>query len=237
MQDNESVLLTAGGKNGKVELTETSVIISEYKRGLTGWNKSKIDKVHEIPRDVIISAEVVESDFYVFLPNDFPGVDYRGCFTISIDVTAGYRPGFENIADEIGLQGRWYEENSKLSHTESYESEEQASIDADRAAKRGWKALGSSATEGHINIGRTLARGLIFGAHRTKGKITITYERTPEWLVSNKKAVSPPSALTSDPQPTEGPLQKMKQLKGMLDAGLISESEYDAKKADLLSKM
>ena len=74
---------------------------------------------------------------------------------------------------------------------------------------------------------------------RTKGKFTITYERTPEWLAANNNAISQPlaSIQATDPQPADDPLQKMKQLKGMLDAGLITESEYNTKKADLLSKM
>ena len=231
MQDNESVLFTANGKNGNIKLTETSLRITKYKR----WDKSKIDKIHEIPRNAITEARISQKEFYVFVSESFPDVDPSGYFSISIDVDGGYLPEFEYVAEEIGLQGRWYEDNSKLSHIETYTSEEQASIDVDRAAKRGWKALGSSATDGHINIGRTLARGLIFGAHRTKGTITVTYERTPEWLAANNKTVSQPSALA--PQPTDDPLQKMKQLKGMLDAGLISESEYNAKKTDLLSKM
>jgi hypothetical protein len=233
MQDNESVSLTAEGNNGNIELTKTSLKINEYKKGLMGWNKSKIDKVHEIPRDAITEARVSQKEMYVFVSEVFPDVDPSGYFTISFNEYGGPWQDFKNIAEEIGLQGYWYEDNSKLSHIESYESEEQASIDVDGAAKKGWKALGSSATDGHINIGRTLARGLIFGAHRTKGTITITYDRTPEWLASHNK--SQPSAPT--PQPAEDPLQKMKQLKGMLDAGLISESEYNAKKADLLSKM
>jgi hypothetical protein len=224
MQDNESVLFTANGKNGKIELTEISLKITEYKRGLLGWNKSEINKVHEVPRDAITGARVSQNEFYVFVPEDFPGVDRCGYFTIHIDVNGGYRPEFENIAEEIGLQERWYEDNSKLSHTESYESEEQASIDADRAAKRGWRAQSTSAT-----------RTTFMGTSRPKGTFTITYERTPEWQASNNKAVSQPSALA--PQPTDDPLQKMKQLKGMLDAGLITESEYNAKKAGLLSKM
>jgi hypothetical protein len=232
MQEDEP-LLTAEGKNANIELTETSLRINEYKKRLVGYNKSKIDNAHEIPREVITRAEASQGNFYVFPPEGYPGVDYRGFFQISYDEE--YRQGFENIADEIGLQGRWYEDNTKLSHIGSYESEELAARDVDRAAKRGWKPLGSSATDGHINIGRTLARGLIFGASRTKGKTTVTYERTPEWLAANGKAVSQPVAPT--PQPNDDPLQKLKQLKGMLDAGLIDESEYNAKKTEFLSKM
>lgn len=35
----------------------------------------------------------------------------------------------------------------------------------------------------------------------------------------------------------DNPVQKLKQLKDMLDASLISQAEYDAKKADILSRM
>jgi hypothetical protein len=35
----------------------------------------------------------------------------------------------------------------------------------------------------------------------------------------------------------EDPVQKLKQLKSMLDAELISQDEYDQKKADILSQM
>lgn len=224
MQGNESVLLTAEGNNANIELTETSLKINEYKKGFMGYDKSKISKVHEIPRNAITEVRVSQKELYVFVSEGFPDVGPSGYFTIHIDVNGGYRPEFENIAEEIGLQGRWYEDNSKLSHTESYESEEQASIDADRAAKRRWRAQSTSAT-----------RTTFLGTSRPKGKFTITYERNPEWQASNNKAVSQPSALA--PQPTEDPLQKMMQLKGMLDAGLITESEYNTKKADLLSKM
>ena len=168
MQENESVLLTAEGNNGNIELTETSLKINKYKKGFMGCDKSKIAKVHEIPRDAITDARVSQNEFYVFVPEGFPDVDPCGYFAISIDVAGGYWQDFKNIAEEIGLQGYWYEDNSKLSHIESYESEEQASIDANRAAMKGWMPQSTSATDGHINIGRTLARGLIFGAHQDK---------------------------------------------------------------------
>ena len=231
MQENESVLLTAEGNNANIELTETSLKINEYKKGFMGCDKSKITNVNEIPRETIVMAEALQNEFIITLPD--------GYIRISIDVTGGHWQGFKNIAEEIGLQGYWYEDNSKMNHIESYESEEQASIDANKAAMKGWMPQSTSATDGHINIGRTLARGLIFGAHRTKGKFTITYGRTPEWMTAHTNVMSPPLAPTqaTGPQPADDPLQKMMQLKGMLDAGLITESEYNTKKADLLSRM
>ena len=200
-------------------------------------DKSKIENVEETPRDSIIEARIIsKGSFQILIPSESNPQSH--CYFL-IYFNPEQNPEFEKMAEEIGLQGYWYEDKSKMSHIESYESEEQATIDANKAATKGWMPQSTSATDGHVNIGRTLARGLIFGAHRTKGKFTITYERTPEWLASNNKTVSQlsASARVTDPQPTDDPLQKMKQLKGMLDAGLITESEYNAKKADLLSKM
>jgi hypothetical protein len=231
MQENESVLLTAEGSDANIELTETSLKINEYKKGFFGCDKSKIANVNEIPRETIVKAEALQNEFIITLSD--------GYIRIPIDVTGGFWQGFKNIAEEIGLQGYWYEDNSKMSHIESYENEEHASIDANNAAMKGWMPQSTSATDGHINIGRTLARGLIFGAHRTKGKFTITYGRTPEWMAAHTNTMSSPSTPTraTGSQPADDPLQKLKMLKGMLDAGLINESEYNTKKADLLSRM
>ena len=38
-------------------------------------------------------------------------------------------------------------------------------------------------------------------------------------------------------EPTEDPMEKLAKLKKMLDAGLIEQAEYDAKKAEILSRM
>lgn len=246
MQDNKSVLLKADGKNEDIELTETTVKVIYYKKELfKKTDKSKIENVEEIPRDSIIEARIIsKGSFQILIPSESNPKSH--CYFL-IYFNPEQTPKFEKMVEEIGRQGFWYEDNSKLGHTESYENEEQASIDADGAAKKGWRPQSSSAIEGHINIGRTVAKTILTGGiglavsgrSRTKGKMTITYERTPEWLSSHNKAVSQLSALSqaTGPQPADDPLQKMKQLKGMLDAGLVTESEYSAKKADLLSKM
>ncbi len=88
----------------------------------------------------------------------------------------------------------WYDDENKLVHIATYDDARAASYDAERAARKGWVPQGSSATEGHVNVGRTtlkvLALGLPFlvtGASRTKGKLTITYVRTPEWLANRQR--------------------------------------------------
>ena len=139
----------------------------------------------------------------------------------------------------------WYDDKNKLSYVASYKNDKDATKEADKAAKRGWMPQGATATDGHINVGRTVTGAvltgglsLLIGGSRSKGKVTITYVRTPDWLEKNKKpAQVVATSNTAISQPKEDPLQKLKKLKEMLDAGLITESEYNEKKADLLSRM
>lgn len=44
------------------------------------------------------------------------------------------------------------------------------------------------------------------------------------------------SAPAPPPAPQEDPMEKLKKLKDMMDAGLITAQEYEAKKADILSR-
>jgi hypothetical protein len=87
----------------------------------------------------------------------------------------------------------WYDDPSRLTYVATYKNPTEASRDADRAARHGWSPQATAATEGHVNVGRTtlkvLTLGLPFlvtGASRTKGQITITFVRTPEWLAAKQ---------------------------------------------------
>jgi uncharacterized membrane protein YraQ (UPF0718 family) len=50
-------------------------------------------------------------------------------------------------------------------------------------------------------------------------------------------APEPVAAPQASPVATEDTQTKLQQLKALLDQGLISEADYEAKKADILSKM
>jgi hypothetical protein len=101
----------------------------------------------------------------------------------------------------------WYDNENSLTHVVAYHSARDASTEADRAARKGWIPQGTAATEGHTNVGRTtlkvLALGLPFlvtGASRTKGTVTITYVRAPEWLAT-KRARAQAAAAGRAPAP------------------------------------
>jgi hypothetical protein len=153
----------------------------------------------------------------------------------------------------------WYDDKDKLTHVATYKNEKDAAKEANEAAKKGWMPQGTTATDGHINLGRTITYGVLtlgvsylLGGSRTKGKITISYVRTPEWLAEHKQGdiqidskqelVSINNPAITNPAPTpigpsEDTLQTLQKLKSMLDSGLITEEEYNTKKADILSRM
>jgi membrane protease subunit (stomatin/prohibitin family) len=55
----------------------------------------------------------------------------------------------------------------------------------------------------------------------------------PSGRFATKSAESASAPSTSD----DDPVAKLKKLKEMLDLGLIEQSEYDAKKTEIMSKM
>jgi len=88
----------------------------------------------------------------------------------------------------------WYDNNKSLIHVATYNGTSDATREAEQAVQKGWMPQGTAATEGHINVGRTMAQvellgvgSLLFGSSRTKGKIIITYCRTPVWFTEQEK--------------------------------------------------
>ena len=88
----------------------------------------------------------------------------------------------------------WYDDKNRLTYVATYKKEEDAAEDVEEAAKKGWMPQGATATDGHINVGRTVTGAaltgglsLLIGGSRSKGKFTITYVRTPDWLEEQKR--------------------------------------------------
>lgn len=73
------------------------------------------------------------------------------------------------------------------------------------------------------------------GSNRDKDQMRKLYSLAGELKT---KMQDPQAIVQQESVPSiYNPVEKLKQLKGMLDTGLISQSEYDAKKADILSRM
>jgi hypothetical protein len=76
-----------------------------------------------------------------------------------------------------------------LTYVATYKNDKEAAEDAAKAAKKGWMPQGTTATDGHVNLGRTVTGAvltgglyLLIGGSRSKGKVTITYIKPPDWL-------------------------------------------------------
>lgn len=86
---------------------------------------------------------------------------------------------------------------------------------------------GSAATVG-AGLGMGIGAASAFGAIAQQ-----TFAPTAPPPAAPQPAAPPPAAA----QPEQDPVEVLAKLKKMLDAGLIEQSEYDAKKAEILSKM
>ena len=85
-------------------------------------------------------------------------------------------------------------------------------------------ASGAATTEaiGALSVFEVL---MLVAAFVVAAVVTLTTPETPTAISS------------SDVPPLEDSMQKLKGLKDMLDSGLITAQEYEAKKAEILSKM
>jgi len=86
------------------------------------------------------------------------------------------------------------------------------------------RAVGDAATKGGT-AGDVTTLGLTLGTSMAAGKVLA------EGIAGGGQAQPAQAAAATDPMET------LKKLKGMLDTGLISQEEYDAKKAEILKRM
>jgi len=83
----------------------------------------------------------------------------------------------------------WYNDKSRKTYVATYKNEKDMRGDVEEAVKFGWTLQNSAAIGGHINVGRTVAPAvltgglsLLFGASRSKDKVTVTFVRDERWL-------------------------------------------------------
>ena len=89
---------------------------------------------------------------------------------------------------------------------------------------------GSNLTDASIGLGMGMAAGGMFG---TMAQQMFAPMQQPGQMAQPTQPVQP----AQPAQPAQDPMETLAKLKKMLDAGLIEQAEYDAKKADILSKM
>jgi hypothetical protein len=90
----------------------------------------------------------------------------------------------------------------------------------------GYSPSTQSEEGGHIHAGRLLMTGglSIFAGRkgiRSKGKLTVTYSHTPAPVAANEPS----------------PVEQLRALAELRDAGLVTPEEYEAKRADLVARL
>lgn len=98
---------------------------------------------------------------------------------------------FPGLTVEMPAGDLWYLDPTRRTYIATYTDEQTTRREMEAASHYGWMPQDTTGTAGHINVGRTATAAaltggvsLLFGASRSKDKITITYVRTPEWLAS-----------------------------------------------------
>jgi hypothetical protein len=245
-EPNESVLLTAEGNQARIELTDTLVRITQFKRNpffsglMASWDKSKIDKVIEIPRNTITKASVMINQLSLTHTKD--GRSRSDNYIIDVS----QRPILFCMVEEMFPTKHWYNDETLLNHIVSYDSVEKASKEANEAAKHGWFPTGTSATDGHMNLGRTAAGFALFGGlsllaggSRTEGKITVSYARTPEWLEEHNKSAKEldlpaQTDATASSNDQNNVILQLERLAKLKEQGILSDEEFQAQKKKIL---
>jgi hypothetical protein len=92
----------------------------------------------------------------------------------------------------------------------------------------GWYIADTDGDSGHINVGRTTSAAvltagvsLLFGASRSKGKTKINWRRDDETPIV---AIDDAASL-------------LRQLGSLRDEGILTDEEFEAKKAEILARM
>ena len=143
------------------------------------------------------------------------------------------------LASRTNKNRPWHQDDTKMTYVANYNSAEKATNEANTAARYGWIAQGTSATDGHINIGRTAAGVALFGGlallaggSRSKGKVTITYVRTPQWLKEHNIGAKKPEM--PDAVDSIDIIMRLERLSKLKDQGILSEEEFQIQKKKVL---
>lgn len=131
----------------------------------------------------------------------------------------------------------------------TYRSAKDYERDAQRRVADGWTIQGQSQETGQTHRIRRATSGAIIGGlfmmplagaavgglsnKRTPGRITVTWVKAAS--VSDAQATVPPA--TDDSDSSEALVRHLKSLADLRDSGVLTEDEFQAKKAELLSKI
>ncbi len=127
------------------------------------------------------------------------------------------------IAEAYIVDGRPWWETTRAKVVVQYHDFALFERETPIALEHGWEIGQTDTADGHVNVGRIVALGALslLTPLRSKGSITVTWQRAG---VVNAEAPG-------------DPVTTLRQLKDLLDLQLVTQTEYDAKKAEVLARM
>jgi hypothetical protein len=123
----------------------------------------------------------------------------------------------------------------------TYGSPRDFEADSKEMIRKGWQPENQSTLAGHINVRRTAARVitagfLIGGASRSKDQLTVTWVRRR----TERRKVEPAAQNETPPElpPSTSDIpSQIRKLAELHSQGILTDQEFETKKADLLSRM
>src|ERR1035437_2263862 len=150
--------------------------------------------------------------------------------------------GFSRLMKASGQQarkeGQWAVEEPTV-QVKTYDSAKEYESDAQKMITDGWRMEGQSQSTGNVKMGRTLVKAGIFlpwavmRPARKGGKLTVT------WVKANLTSIAsaPATSSVATDTPLDDALDQLKRLGDLRDAGILTEDEFVAKKAELLDRI
>jgi hypothetical protein len=92
--------------------------------------------------------------------------------------------------------GQWYQNRKLVTYIATYTDQRHMEREVREAGRYGWIPQGMASTAGHRSAGKMIVGaaltvpiggiGALWGAKRSKDKMTVTFIRTPGWLAQNR---------------------------------------------------
>ncbi len=173
-------------KLGKIQVDEAAIqVVAPFKKVIWSAPRNTVTRITQKPTASILMLDLtIHTTQGLYEVPSFIKRHLKKLLALfpDVEVVQVGQPGSE-----------WYTDSSRLTYIGTYTDDNQLQREVESAALNGWFVQSTAGTGGHVNVGRTatvaaLTGGvsLLFGASRSKDKITVTFGRTSEWIAQHR---------------------------------------------------
>lgn len=177
------MLLDIRCKTGKIQVTEQGLMKVVQPFGKVLWQANAVDVTGFAAQPgslgaLNVSIYTTNDVYYAELVSQANYEKLQACFP----QLQAAQPG-----------QAWYLNQAARSYVGTYTNAQQMQREIEAAALNGWVVQSQSAVGGHVSARKVIAGGILLGgvgalagAGRSKDTITVTFGRSPEWLVQHR---------------------------------------------------